>query len=417
MDSIIEARRAKAAVAWNLSDEVVLIAAGSPIGIPGGMDQCFEYRIHPEYRWLAEDRRPGSILAFDPKEGWTRFTPAVTDLERIWDGVTSEPSGPYLDEFGEWMRQRENRTQLHLGAGGEGNEREQKLREQLTHVRRPKDDSEIELMKLAASATAAGHKAAREFVRPGITEREIQIELEATFFRNGADRTGYHSIVGTGTNSAVFHFSPGKRVVQPNDVVLIDAGAEVDGYVIDVTRTYPAGDKFTPEQQAIYDIVLEAEVNSISRCRNGAEWLHIHQLAALDMAQGLIDLGLMRGTASSAIESEAIALFLPHGIGHMVGLGVRDASGPLPGRLGEHKAAGSRVRCDLPLEPGYVMTVEPGLYFIPALLNDSEKRRQFQDFINWDRVEPYLAMGGMRIEDDILVTDGDPINLTAEIAK
>lgn len=417
MERIIEERRAKAAAAWNLENEIVLISAGSPIGIPGGMDQCFEYRIHPEYRWLATDQRPGSILAYDPKQGWTRFTPAVTDLERIWDGVTTEPEGPYLDTFGEWMRERENRTQLHLGAGGDGNEREQKLREQLTHVRRPKDEFEIDLMKRAASATAAGHKAARDFIRPGVTEREIQIEMEAAFFRGGADRTGYHSIVGTGTNSAVFHFSPGNRVVQPGDVVLVDAGAEVDGYVIDVTRTYPSGDRFTPEQQAIYDIVLQAEVNSIDRCRAGAEWLHVHELAALDMAQGLIDLGLMRGTATAAVESEAIALFLPHGIGHMVGLGVRDASGPLPGRTGEHKAAGSRVRCDLPLEPGYIMTVEPGLYFIPALLNNPDKRKQFEDFINWDRVDPYLAMGGMRIEDNILITDGDPINLTANIPK
>lgn len=417
MKQVIENRRAKAAACWNLHNEVVLIGAGSPIGIPGGLDQTFEYRVHPEYRWLTEEHRPGSVLAYDPQSGWTRFAPAVTEAERIWDGVTLEPEGPYLDELGAWLQARSNLDQLHLGAGSTGSERESELREQLTHARRPKDELEIAKMAQATKATLSGHQEATRFIRPGVTERQIQIEIEAAFCRGGATRPGYSSIVGTGTNSAVFHFTPGSRIVKEEDVVLVDAGAEVDGYVIDVTRTYSANGKFTPQQQAIYDIVLDAEERAVNRCRTGMEWLHVHLTAALDMAQGLVDLGILKGTATSAVESDAMAMFFPHGIGHMVGLGVRDASGTLPGRTGDARAAGVRVRCDFPLAEGYIMTVEPGIYFIPALLNDQERRRRFVDHVDWNLVDEFMGMGGIRIEDNVLVTGGDPVNLTAEIPK
>ena len=416
---VIDARRAKAAAQWDLADEIVLVGCGKPIGIPGGADQCYDFRAHPEFRWLTEEKRPGSVLAFDPREGWTRFTPAATEAERVWDGVTEEPSGPYLEDLKSWLGERQNRPTAFLGSVTEDVEYYQALtdglRQGLMQARRAKDGSEIVKMRLAEAATRAGHEAAAKVIRPGVTERQIQIELEAAFLRAGADRTGYGSIVGTGPNSVVFHFTPSSRVVAPGDVVLIDAGAEVDGYVIDVTRTYPADGIFTPRQQEVYDILLTAERNACDRCRIGVEWLDFHTQCALELAEGLSRLGIFTGSAEAAVESEAFALFMPHGIGHMVGLGVRDASGAAPGRSGENKAAGVRVRCDLPLESGYVMTVEPGIYFIPALLNDVARREKFASEINWSVVDAYLDLGGMRIEDNILVTDGDPMNLTIDI--
>lgn len=413
------ARQSKAAQAWNLTNEIVLIGAGTPIRIPGHLDQCFPFQPHPEYRWLAEKDRPGSILAYDPEEGWTHFTPAVTEAERVWDGISKEPEGPYLEELEPWLEARKGRPKVYLGSSQQpADEATTRLRDLLTYVRRPKDEGEIALMERASKATDAGHRAAAAFIKPGVTEREIQIELETAMFRAGATKTGYASIVGTGPNSAVFHFTPGARQVQKGELVLIDAGAEVDGYVIDVTRTYPAEDRFTPEQQAIYDVVLAALNNANDRCRPGVEWLDIHRQAALDMAQGLVDAGVLRGSAESLVESEAIAMFFPHGIGHMVGLGVRDASGSEPGRKEIRKSAGVAVRCDMILLAGYTMTVEPGLYFIPALVNDPARREKFREQVNWERAAEWTAkVGGVRIEDNVLVTAGEPRILTAEIPK
>lgn len=419
LSDLIPSRQSKTAVIWSLTNEIVLIGCGEPIGLPGGADQCYEFRPHTEYLWLTGEKRPGSILAFDPLEGWTRFTPAVTEIERVWDGVSEEPTGPYLHELDSWLAARRGRQIAFLGARTidvvVDEELTAEVRQGLFQARRKKDAFELELMNRAMIATKAGHEAVSHFLRPGVSEREIQIEMEAAFARAGADAPGYHSIVGTGPNSVVFHFTPSGRKVAENDVVLVDAGARVEEYVIDVTRTYPSNGRFTAKQQAIYDLLLESERKACDRCVDGQEWLEFHTLCALDLAAGLKDLGIFRGTAESAIESEAMAVFLPHGIGHMVGLGVRDASGAAPGRSGENTAAGVRVRCDLPLGPGYVMTVEPGIYFIPALINDPKRRERFAGEINWDVVDQYQDFGGMRIEDNVLVTEGKPVNLTIDI--
>ena len=415
----IQDRRDRAASEWKLDDEIVLVGCGKPIGIPGGADQCYDFRAHYEYRWLTNETRPGSILAYDPHDGWTRFTPAVTEMERVWDGVESEPEGPYLEELAPWLAKRPGRKVGFLGSVTEDvtvdTDLTERIRQGLMLVRRPKDDFEIEKICRAIDATCDGHVFACYGIEPGLTERQIQIDMEAAFFKSGADRPGYSSIVGTGPNSVVFHFTPSDRQIQKGDLVLVDAGAEVDGYVADVTRTYPAGDKFTSRQQDVYDILLAAERNACDRCRVGVEWLDFHTQCAMELADGLARLGIFTGSAEAAVESEAFALFMPHGIGHMVGLGVRDASGAAPGRSGESKAAGVRVRCDLPLEKGFVMTVEPGIYFIPALLKDPARREKFATEIDWTVVDSFLDFGGMRIEDNVLVTDGDPVNLTIEI--
>ncbi len=194
----------------------------------------------------------------------------------------------------------------------------------------------------------------------------------------------------------------------------MDAGALVDGYAADVSRTYPVGGVFTAEQRAAFDAVLDAQRVAIERCRVGVEWCDVHRAAASTLAGHLRELGLLRGEADGLLESGAIALFFPHSVGHLVGLGVRDAGGCLPGREERH-CCGIRLRVDLPLEAGMVVTVEPGLYFSPALLDDPGVRERFQDAVARDRLDRWLPVGGIRIEDDLLVTEGEPRNLTASI--
>jgi Xaa-Pro aminopeptidase len=288
------------------------------------------------------------------------------------------------------------------------------VREQFHHARRPKDTAQLERIRAAAAATAAGFKTAAEVIRPGVTERAVQIEMEAAFFRAGGTRTAYDTIVGIGPNSAVLHFMPTDRAAQEGDLVLIDAGAEVRRYCADVTRTFVVG-RPRGIAQELYAIVLGVEERAIARCTPGTEWRDVHLRAAVELTTGLVSLGLMRGSAEGLVESEAHLLFFPHGIGHMVGLGVRDAGGMLPGRRKSESASLKNLRTDLPLEPGYVMTVEPGLYFIPALLNDRARRERFKNAVAWDKVDPLIGTGGIRIEDNILVTSAAPENLTAKI--
>ena len=416
-------RRERLAAALGLTDEILLIGAGLPSPLPENTDQTYPFRAHSEFFYVAGLECPGAIVAFDPHDGqrtgWRLFVPEVTEAERIWE-AREQATGEPLTALTAWITVRRDRPTAQLGTPFAGAYAEPaltaRIRETFTHARRPKDAREIATMRDAAAATAAGYARAAAIIAPGVTERALQIELEAEFFRHGATCTGYGTIVGTGPNSAVLHFEPTARAARKGEFVLIDAGAEIDRYVIDVTRTYVAGTP-SPFQRDLCHVVLAAQEKAISRCLAGAEWRDVHLQCAVDLPAGLVSMGLMRGSAESLVEQEAHLLFFPHGLGHLVGLGVRDASGTLPGRPRSPKPSLKSLRLDVPLAPGFVVTVEPGLYFIPALLNDPERRARFREAVVWDKVEPHLDLGGVRIEDNVLVTSGAPEVLTKAIPK
>jgi Xaa-Pro aminopeptidase len=252
-------------------------------------------------------------------------------------------------------------------------------------------------------------------LREGVSEREVQIEFEAEAFRHGAEMMAYDTIVGGGVHSAVLHFAPSARRFQAGELVLIDAGAQYLGYASDVTRTYPVGGRLEARQQELHSVVHNAEQAAIARCGPGVEWRDVHLTAALVIAEGLAACGILRGDPESLVESGAVWLFFPHGVGHLVGLGVRDAGGiPLAERRNDPKPY-PNLRIDLPLEPRMVVTVEPGIYFVPALLNDPEHRRQQRDRVAWDQVDRMLDFGGIRIEDNILITETGREIITAGI--
>jgi Xaa-Pro aminopeptidase len=269
-------------------------------------------------------------------------------------------------------------------------------------------------MRAAERATSAGFAAVAQLLEPGRTEREVQIELEAEFFRQGADFLAFDTIVGGGPNSAVLHFPPSARPFGDGELVLIDAGAEVRGYASDITRTYPASGRFTPEQAELYAIVRQANRVATERCLAGTEWKDVHRAAALAIAEGLVAFGLLRGEPEGLVESGAVHVFFPHGIGHMVGLGIRDAGEVLPGREPPPDAF-PRLRVDLSLLPGYTMTIEPGVYVVPALLADRDLRGRHRAAVDWDRAERMLGFGGIRIEDDVLVTGDGYEVLTVDV--
>ena len=418
---VIQTRQERVAQAFGKDAPIVLIGAGNPIGKPGGQDQVYPFIPHPQYYWLTGSRRWGGVLAFDPDDGWTHFVRLVTDAERLWEGGGENVVGEDVERLTTWLSARKDQKMVSLGISVEGidsvSDLAQEMGLRLDGMRRHLDGAELVLLGKAVLATDAGHRKAREIIQPGITERQVQIALEAEMRRCGADEMGYGSIVGAGEHAAVLHFDPGDRVIAGDDLVLIDAGGSVLGYTADVTRTYPAGETFNTQQQAIYDIVLQAELEAISHCRVGVEWHAVHTVAARVMADGLRDLGILKGNTDTLLETGAIALFFPHGVGHMVGLGVRGVGGRAPGRDGSEMYCGARIRVDLPLAKDFVMTVEPGIYFVPALLNDPEKRKAYRDMVAWDLVDTWRAVGGVRIEDNVLITNDAPQILTANIPK
>jgi Xaa-Pro aminopeptidase len=415
----LERRRRAAAEAWSLeSGQAVVIGAGTPVPVPGRADRTYPFYAHSEYLYLTDRERPEAVLAYDPGAGWFDFVPQPTAKELLWSGAPAAEPGISTDDLPGWLEARKGTRIANLGAPVQGVESDADLeadaRYALNRIRRVKDELEIERMRQAERATKAGFAVAGELIGPGRSERELQIEIEAAFLRGGGDAVAYETIVAGGPNSAVLHFMPTSRVFADGELVLIDAGAEVRGYACDVTRTYPAAGSFTPEQQALHALVAAACTTAIEQCAPGTEWLDVHAAAAGVIAEGLVDFGLLRGEPDALVESGAVTLFFPHGIGHMVGLGIRDAGEVLRGRAGTRPGF-PPVRVDLPLEPGHCLTVEPGIYFVPALLQDEEHRRTHANTVDWDRVDRMLDFGGIRIEHNVLVTDDGCEVLTADV--
>jgi Xaa-Pro aminopeptidase len=405
----LERRRAAAAAAWNLDGGVVLVAAGDEIPVPGRGDRTYPFRAHSEYLYLADRERPGGVLAHAPDDGWVDFVAPVTADELLWTGLEGDregvPEGTLpLDELEAWVGGRPARR---LGAAADS---APDLRDALIQVRRPKDDVELERMRTAAEATRAGFEELVTLIAAGRTERELQVALEAAFLRNGGDFLAFESIVAAGDHAAVLHFSPTERELREGQLLLVDAGAEHRGYASDVTRTYAVGGRFTAEQALVHDTVRRAGETAIAACRPGAEWHDVHRAAALVVAEGLVELGVLRGSPETLVESGAATLFFPHGVGHLVGLGVRD-TGPASVEAPTTVPGLPRLRVDVQLRPRQAWTVEPGIYVVPALL----ARERGRDGVDWARVDELHGFGGVRLEQNVLITGDGCEVLTAAI--
>jgi Xaa-Pro aminopeptidase len=265
-------------------------------------------------------------------------------------------------------------------------------------------------MRIAAEATRAGFAELVALIEPGRSERELQVALEAAFMLGGGDFLAFETIVAAGDHAAVLHFAPTTRALRDGELLLVDAGAEFRGYASDVTRTYAVGGAFTPEQALVYETVRQAGEAAIAACRPGVEWRDVHRAAALVVADGLVELGVLRGSRDSLVESGAVTLFFPHSVGHMVGLGVRDAGAASDERRDPPPGL-PRLRVDIPLAPRQAWTVEPGVYVVPALL----ARTRGRDEVVWDRVDQLQGFGGVRLEQNVLIGGDGCEVLTAAV--
>ncbi|MEG4231847.1 aminopeptidase P N-terminal domain-containing protein [Microcoleus sp. Pol11C3] len=261
-------------------------------------------------------------------------------------------------------------------------------------MRLVKSETELALMRKAANISVAAHNRAQEFAKPGRYEYEIQAEIEHTFGLNGCT-PAYPSIVASGYNSCVLHYIENNRQMQENDLLLIDAGCACDYYNADITRTFPVSGKFTAEQQIIYDLVLQAQLQAISQVFPGNPYSKIHETAVRVLVEGLMDLKLLVGDIEEIIKEEKYKPFYMHRTGHWLGLDVHDVG---VYQYGENPQL---------LQPGQVLTVEPGIYISPYI-KPVEGQPEVPE--KWRGI-------GVRIEDDVLVTVESHEVLTAGVPK
>jgi Xaa-Pro aminopeptidase len=262
------------------------------------------------------------------------------------------------------------------------------LTRDLHEMRLRKSASEIAVMAEAAAITREAHARAMEVARPGRFEYEVEAEILRVFRARGAERPAYGSIVGSGPNATILHHRRNDRQMQEGDLLLIDAGAEYGYYASDVTRTFPVSGRFTPQQRAVYEIVLRAQLAAIAAVRPGVAYMDVHDRALRVLTEGLIELGLIEGPLDDAIEAGRYKPYYMHKTSHWLGMDVHD--------VGDYFAE-KKPRM---LEPGMVLTVEPGLY----IARDAAVDAGFRGI-------------GIRIEDDIAVTADGSHNITADIPK
>ena len=258
----------------------------------------------------------------------------------------------------------------------------------LDEMRLHKSTQEIELMQIASTISAQAHTRAMQTVKPGMMEYALEAELNYIFGQNGCVPS-YNSIVGGGENGCILHYVENDKVLKDGGLVLIDAACEYQLYASDITRTFPVNGKFSPEQKALYNVILKAQLAAIDAVRIGNSYKEPHRIAVRILVQGLLDLGLMQGDIEQIIESESFHQFYMHGTGHWLGMDVHD--------VGSYKIEGEWRA----YEEGMAVTVEPGLYIAP----DDET------------VDAKWRGIGIRIEDDVVVTKNGPRVLTAAVVK
>jgi Xaa-Pro aminopeptidase len=388
-------------------------------------DVEYPYRQDSDFHYLTGFGEPDAVAVLVPGREQAEYILFVRERDaarETWDGRRAGPAGAAreygahdafpiadIDEILPGLLENRARVFYTMGAYADFDQRVvgwvNGLRTQtkqgrhspqefvaLDHVlhdmRLYKSRRELELMRASARIAARAHLRAMRFCRPGATEYQVMAELVHEFRRHNAD-TAYHPIVGGGANSCVLHYRDNDQVLKDGDLLLVDAGCELECYASDITRTYPVNGRFSPEQRAVYEVVLEANRAAIARVRPGNDWNAPHEAAVRAVTQGLVKLGLLKGRLPSLIKSGAYRRFFMHRTGHWLGLDVHD--------VGDYKI-GDEWRV---LEPGMALTIEPGIY-LPAAARGVPKR--FRNI-------------GVRIEDDVVVTRSGAEVLTARAPK
>jgi Xaa-Pro aminopeptidase len=350
---------------------LVLLAGNSPKSILFCREKDMEREIWDGFRFGPDQAR--ETFGFDEAH-------PITELDQLLPQLLANQSTVFCDvgTDSSWDMQvigwiNKVRAQVRSGVSAPSEIRD--IRRFLDDMRLIKDEHELNIMRRAANISSQAHSRAMRATHAGLREYELEAELIHEFRRQGAQAPAYTPIVAGGANACILHYVQNDALLKNGELVLIDAGCEVDGYASDITRTFPVSGKFSGPQRAIYQLVLAAQAAAIAQVKPGSEWEAPHDAAVKVLAQGLVDLGLCKGTRDSVIESGDYRRFYMHRTGHWLGMDVHDA--------GDYKRNGVWLK----LQPGMVLTVEPGCYVRPA-----------------ENVPEEFWNIGVRIEDDALVT-------------
>lgn len=293
------------------------------------------------------------------------------------------------------------------------------LAKAIAELRLTHDEAALSEMRQAAAVTVEAHKAGMSATSTAKTEAQVRAAMESVIIAHNMT-TSYNSIVTV--RGEVLHNEYYTNSLGPNDLLLADVGAETPtGWAADVTRTWAVSGKFSSTQRDIYDIVLAAHDACIDKIRPGVEYEDIHLCACHVIAEGLANLGILKGSPEELVDVDAHALFFPHGIGHLLGLDVHDMEdlGDLAGYEAGRQRSGrfglGYLRLNRPLRQGMVVTIEPGFYQVPAIVGNSQNRENFSKYVNWERLSQFADVRGIRIEDDVLVTENSSEVLTAAL--
>ncbi|MDP2226184.1 MAG: aminopeptidase P N-terminal domain-containing protein, partial [Moraxellaceae bacterium] len=373
----------------------------------------YRYRQDSDFYYLSGFAEPEAVLCLIPGRPQGEFVMFCRERDRemeIWNGYRAGPEGAVadfgasdafpitdLDDIIPGLIEGRERVFVSMGAQPLFDQRlmgwvnsirakarsglhapgEFMMLDHLLHdLRLFKSAEEIKIMRRAAAISSRAHVRAMQTARAGLYEYELEAELMHEFLRGGCPAPAYNSIVGSGANACILHYVENNRAMQDGDLVLIDAGGELDHYASDITRTFPVNGRFSPEQKAIYELVLTSQLAAIESVKPGAHWNTPHECVVNILTDGLLSLGLLQGSFSECVAKESYRQFFMHRTGHWLGMDVHD--------VGDYKIDNQWRE----LEPGMVMTVEPGLYIAPDCMTVDAKWRGI----------------GVRIEDDVLVT-------------
>jgi Xaa-Pro aminopeptidase len=418
------ARRRKALMAHMEPNSIAIVPAAPER--PRSRDTEYHYRQDSDFLYLSGFEEPKAVLVLIPGREHGEYVLFVRERNRereIWDGYCAGPEGACsefeaddafpiddIDEILPGLLEGKQRVYYSMGKDSEFDKHvmdwvntiRAKVRSgatppgeflDLSHflndMRVFKSAAELRVMKEAGEISARAHVRAMKASKAGVMEYQLEAEILHEFQMSGARFPAYNTIVGGGKNGCILHYIENSAPLKNGDLVLIDAGCELDYYAADITRTFPVNGKFSPEQKALYDICLQAQLEAIAECKPGKHWNDPHEATVRVITEGLVNIGLLEGDVKDLIKSEAYKEFYMHRAGHWLGMDVHD--------VGDYKVGGEwRV-----LEPGMVMTVEPGIYVAP----DNERVAK-----KWRGI-------GIRIEDDVVITkDGNEV-LTKDVPK
>lgn len=286
------------------------------------------------------------------------------------------------------------------------------LKDALAYCRCIKTERECNQLRKASDAANTAHRRLMKVIRHGKMEYEMKAEFDYVKYSRGMLHEPYNGIYASGPGSAILHYVNCDRQLKNGEWFLVDAGAEHSGYAADITRTYPVNGKFDAFQADLYDIVLHAQNRAIDSVRPGVNMKDLHMEAGRNILSGLKEMGLVTGGLDEMMEKDIFTLFFPHGLGHFLGLDTHDVGGYPKDAEKSDRPGLKFLRTQRTLEQGMVLTIEPGLYFIPALLKPAFEDAEKSQYLNVDKIEPHLYSGGIRIEDNLIVTANGHENLT-----